>query len=76
MKTLHRLELKPNGWPTTLQKCPAGLFLFKDAICFKSEYGNNESFCEFGEAFWGGTETEADRAMLEVQPLISVWIDL
>jgi len=76
---MKKLVLKPEGWACTLEECPAGLFVFNDSICFKSEYrtdeGQLEAYNEAGEFFWGGTKTYSERAKLVVQPVISEWED-
>lgn len=41
-----------------LAKCPIGLFYYKDELCLKTEYGNNEGridayIVSSGEFFWG-----------------------
>jgi hypothetical protein len=69
---MKRYVIVPDGWPCTLAACPAGSFVYQDTLCFKSEYrvcGKIEAFCKSGEFFWGGTETEEDRAALVVQPV-------
>lgn len=69
---MKRYVIVPIGWPCTLAACPAGSFVYQDALCFKSEYrsdGNIEAFCESGEFFWGGTETEEVRSQIVVQPV-------
>jgi len=77
---MKRLELKPDGFPQIYTECPPGLFLFKDNVCFKSEYfttqGDAESYCDSGEYFWGGVSTIEERNNLIVQPLKYEWIDL
>lgn len=65
------LHIVPSGWPCRFSVCPPGFFLFNDALCIKSEYG--EAFCETGEAFWGGAKTRAERSDVIVQPVVYVW---
>ena len=69
-----RLELMPKGFSCSLIYCPSGLFLFDGELCFKTGYGNCESFIvDGGEAFWGKTSSELERLNLIVQPLKAVW---
>lgn len=67
---MTRLELKPNGFPCTLEECPPGPFLHGKDVCFKSEYHSNtgriEAYCSSGEAYHGTGL---------IQPLESVWIE-
>ena len=77
---MKRLILEPNGWQCTFSECPAGLFVFNDSVCFKSEYctdkGELEAYNEAGEFFWGGTESYKIREELIVQPVIAEWEDV
>jgi hypothetical protein len=61
-------------WPTTLESCPPGLFLFDGGCGFKTEYSDQngpEAYCvESGEYFWGGTNDAHARRMLMVTPVI------
>jgi len=74
---MKRLILKPDGWECILEECPAGFFVFNNAVCFKSEYrtenGIMEVFCESGEYFCGGTSDEETKGNLTVQPVIAEW---
>lgn len=73
---MKRLEIEPQGWPCKLKECPPGHFMFQDSLCFKSEYmpdNRLEVFCDTGECFWGGTNTDKDREELCVQPVVAVW---
>ena len=67
---IGRIEMVPHGHICKLSECEPGFFLFNGNVFLKSEYGSNESFCESGEYFWGGTTTKEDMANLIVQPLI------
>ena len=53
---IKKIELKPDGFETTLKACPPGLFLFNEHVCFKSEYGDDAYCVESGEYFHGNTE--------------------
>ena len=62
-------------WPTTLECCPPGLFMFDGSFGFKTEYQDEngpEAYCVgSGEYFWGGTSGDAHaRRMLLVTPVI------
>lgn len=76
MKTL---TITPHGWPCKLIDCPAGLFVFKGSLGFKSEYFQSDPdsiqvYCaDSGEIFWGGASSKAARAELVVQPAILEW---
>jgi len=63
-----RFVVKPADFEMPFSECPPGFFLFKGAVCLKSEY-NQEAYCASGEAFWGGTSDPAERAKLMVMPL-------
>lgn len=83
--TMRRLMIEPNGWPCTLKECPPGHFTYRDDLCFKTEYrcattasspnGKIEAYCESGEFFVGGADTEDAREQLVVQPVVAQWID-
>lgn len=63
------ITIVPSGFRCTLAECDPGLFLFKNTIGFKSEYGDCEAFVvESGEYFWGGTSDKDDRKKLMVIP--------
>lgn len=72
---MRRMVIVPDGWPCRYAECRPGFFVFQDSLCLKSEYGGLEiaSFCESGEAFWGGVTTKDDLANLSVQPVEAVW---
>lgn len=60
-----------------LRDCPIGLFWHGEALCLKTEYGNNEGridayIVESGEFFWGDAPQtiEGQRAQL-VRPVAS-----
>lgn len=73
---MRKLILEPEGWPCCLCECPPGLFLYKDDVCFKDEYGEaGNSYCSSGEIFWGGKTDKKERALLVVQPIKYTWID-
>lgn len=67
-----KIELKPTALPMKLRLCPPGLFLFKNTVGFKDEYGGDPYCADSGEYFWGDTEMRVDRDDLEVIPLESV----
>ena len=71
-----RLEIKPDGWECTLENCPPGLFMYNEELCFKTEYGAIEAYCDTGEKFWGGCSDETSLAKLKVQPLKYEWVEL
>ena len=77
---MKRLEIQPEGWPCLLIECRPGYFVYRDALCFKSEYRNQrghlEAFCESGEQFWGGAKSDRDREVLAVQPVTAVWVEV
>lgn len=67
--------------PCTLSKCPVGLFIFNDCLCFKSEYRTPDLqlgyktdayIIESGEYFWGGTSCSIDRENLIVTPIKNI----
>lgn len=74
---MKRLILEPNGWECTLGECLAGLFVFDDSICFKTEYrtenGDMEVYCESGEVFIGSSNSKEERDNLIVQPVVVHW---
>ena len=70
---MKRLILSPKGWPCMLFECPPGFFMFHDSLCFKSEYGGDEVFCDSGEIFWGGVSDKQERGHLVVQPVVAEW---
>ncbi len=76
---MKQLQVYPNDWQCTLAECPAGLFVYGDTLCFKSEYrheGHTEAFVvESGEAFWGGMYDPVMRDALMVQPCDHIWTD-
>ena len=75
---MKRLELKPEGFPCTLDECPPGFFLREDSLCFKSEYHTDQkadAYCDTGEYFWGGTNDVSARGKLIVQPVVYEWIE-
>jgi len=39
------MELEINK-SISLEDCPIGLFLYKDTLCLKTEYGNNEGWLD------------------------------
>ena len=71
MKQLHII---PDGWPISLKDCPPGLFVFNGTLGVKDEYRNPPICADTGEAFWGGAKTAAERDMLTVQPVRSMWV--
>jgi hypothetical protein len=70
---MKHLVIVPNGWPCRLDVCPPGPFTFHDDLCWKTEYGQDEAYCESGEVFWGGVHTKEERCALIVQPCLSEW---
>ena len=71
---MKRLTITPEGWwPCALYKCPPGFFIYNDRLCFKTEYGSDEAYCDSGEVFWGGAVDKENRKKLIVQPVIAVW---
>lgn len=57
----------------TLAEAPAGLFLYNDTLCFKTEYkkhGKTEAYVvETGEYFYGEAGDKQDREQLKVDPV-------
>lgn len=72
---MKRLELKPDGFPCKLQECPPGLFLCGENVCLKSEYGNNEAYCDSGEYFHGDANKGGTAQDTIVQPLVAEWVE-
>ena len=63
-----KINIKPRGFNIEYSKLPVGLFMYKDTICFITEY--DESFIvESGESFWGGTSDKLSREKLICMPL-------
>lgn len=67
--------VRQRWWPTTLECCPPGLFMFEGIFGFKTEYSDQngpEAYCvESGEYFWGGVRGDANaRRQLMVTPVI------
>lgn len=61
-----------------LKNCPPGLFWYKDALCFRSEYSTvttknpwqpDAYVVASGEYFWGGTSDSLARSELFVTPV-------
>lgn len=57
----------------SLAACPIGLFVFRDELCVKTEYGGNDGridayIVSSGEFFWGGTVRAADQRNVMVRP--------
>lgn len=69
---MKRLVIHPDGWPCKFAECRPGYFLFMEALCLKTEYGD-DAYCESGEAFWGGVSSKEDRAGVIVQPVYAAW---
>lgn len=69
---MKRLVIQPDGWPCKFAECRPGHFLFRDYLCFRSEYGD-DAYVESGEFFWGGVKSKEERAELIVQPVSAVW---
>jgi hypothetical protein len=61
--------------PVTLAECPIGLFMYRDELCLKTEYGNNEGridayIVSSGEFFWGDApQTIASQRKQLVRPV-------
>ena len=71
---MKQLRIVPDGWPCLLGECRCGLFMFKDCLGFKSEYGPDDVYVvESGEVFWGGTKSKEKRLALPVQPCKTEW---
>lgn len=75
-----QLFIEPDGWPCTLEECPAGFFTFGDTLCLKTSYSREtldgfdiEVFCDGGSVFWGSTDKRIDRLKLIVQPVRAQW---
>lgn len=62
-----KLVILPNGWPVKLDECPSGFFVYKEQLCFKSDYGQNDIFNSAGEYF-----VTKD---IDVQPVFYDWIE-
>ncbi|MFA7289594.1 MAG: hypothetical protein WC055_12025 [Melioribacteraceae bacterium] len=67
------MELEPNK-PTSLEDCPIGLFMYKDTLVLKTEYGNNDGWLDCyivdsGEKFWAGCNTPEEMRNLRVYPI-------
>lgn len=76
MKRSHRiLTVYPDyDKACRLKECPPGLFLFRDALGFRSEYGDDAPYCcDSGEMFWGGECTKERRDELIVIPCTTAW---
>lgn len=63
MKTL---KIVPDNWPCSIFDCPPGFFVYKDQLCFKTEYGDCECYNSIGETFCKDNTTE-------VQPVVTEW---
>ena len=71
---MKKFIIKPVSFEMSLGECPPGLFLFKESLGFKSEYG--DIFCgDSGEYFWAGASGTIERDKLKVIPLESIWED-
>ena len=66
-------SLEPVGSETTLDDCPAGLFMYGDTLGFKTEYrdqnGPEAYVVASGEYFWGGTDNLIMRKSKLVTPM-------
>lgn len=69
-------SLKPLGSECPLAKCPPGLFLHGETLCFMAEYGEitgpDAYVVASGEYFWGGTRLATDRMRVMVVPVVFV----
>jgi len=67
---MKKLEVIPEGWPCTIEECRPGHFVYKDQLCFKTEYKSEndiEVFCESGESFCP--------RKVDVQPVSYHWVE-
>lgn len=53
---------------------PVGLFMYKEALCLKTEYMNRQGgveayVVESGDVFWGGAKSQEERNNLDVTPV-------
>ena len=72
----RKMIIEPADWPCSLDACPPGFFMYRDCLCFKTEYGPGlQVFNEAGEVFWGGVDTKEQRANLAVTPCGAKWVD-
>lgn len=72
---MKQLIIKPKGWLCLLKDCPPGFFVYADSLCFKTEYGQDEVYCESGEVFYGGTSEKDARQELQVLPVSPIWVE-
>lgn len=63
----------PIDFEMELKECPPGLFLFKDTLGFKDEYGSDPYCTNTGEYFWGGATNATERGKLKVIPCLVAW---
>ena len=70
---MKKLIIDRNGFPCKLKDCPSGFFIYKGDLCFKSNSGEDNVYCESGEVFWGCAVNKARRENLKVQPVVSFW---
>lgn len=43
---MKSIAIIPEGWACKIEECRPGYFMYKDLLCFKSEYGANEGGIE------------------------------
>ena len=73
---MKQLLVEPEGWPCTLEECRPGFFVYKDNLCFKSEYGgsvNCEAFVGSGEYLSAGGLPHNE---IIVQPVVECWSEV
>ena len=70
---IGKVELLYHRYPCHFKDCSAGYFLWKDQVCFMTEYfgnmGGHDAYNEAGEYFWGDAKTIEERDNLIVQPM-------
>ncbi len=59
------MVMKPDGWSCKIEEYESGFFVYKDRLCFKSQYSTIKPFNSAGEFF-----VLED---VEIQPVIPVW---
>ena len=72
MKLLALLKRKRKHF--LLKDCPIGLFLFNNTLCIKTEYSDDNGYCDCyiissGEYFVGGVIDKEKRNLLTVIPI-------
>lgn len=65
---MKMVKIIPDGWEIMIEECPPGFFMYKDQLCFKTEYKAEPDFTDI-EVYCSSGETFMPRKVL-VQPVV------